>query len=58
MRYLVILNDQYYPRHGTDDWRGTYATPEEARTRVDEWEAEDPYYTGYVVDLQEWVNRN
>lgn len=56
MRYLAILNDRYYPSHSNGDWEGTYATPEEAQARVDEWEVKDPCYTGYVIDLQAWLD--
>lgn len=33
-RYLLIAGDNYYPQGGTEDWKGCYATREEAEARI------------------------
>lgn len=33
-KYLLIAGDFYYPQGGTEDWKGCYATIEEAKARI------------------------
>jgi hypothetical protein len=32
--FLLIANDNFYPRHGTRDWVGCFETREEAQAQV------------------------
>lgn len=33
-KYLLIAGHNYYPGRGTDDWKGTYETREEAEALI------------------------
>jgi hypothetical protein len=52
--YLLIAGDNYYPDSGTKDWKGTYATYEEAEAAL-----KDIEYDWYeIVDLMLWIKNN
>lgn len=52
--YLLIAGDNYYPSSGTEDWRGTYSTYEEAEAALKDIERGD--YDWYeIVDLRWWM---
>lgn len=57
-RYLLIVNESYYPSEGTGDWVGSYDTWEIAEevgmSRID---GENGYITYTVVDLLDLVNQ-
>lgn len=54
-RYLLIVNDQYYPSFGTDDWKGTFDSEEAAEEIGKKIIAGDPSQSYDVVDLQKWL---
>jgi hypothetical protein len=52
--FLLIAGFNYYPSSGTEDWRGTYSTYEEAEAALKDIECDD--YDWYeIVDLREWT---
>jgi hypothetical protein len=53
--YLLIVNDQYYPSHGTGDWRNTYETEDEAHSQGDLLTKDDEQKSFTVVDLRSWL---
>lgn len=57
-RYLLILNEQYYPSHGANDWIGCYENEEDAITKGKELKEENSFASYYVVDLMEWMEWN
>lgn len=66
--FLLILNNKYYPREGTGDWIGCFATREQALAHVDTFEhhgetterGELPDGTSQInpfaiIDLRRWM---
>ena len=53
--FLLIVNDQYYPRSGTGDWCGTYATYEEAKAQAMESLKFDIDRSYTIVYLKDYV---
>jgi len=50
--FLLIAGFNHYPLSGTEDWRGTYSTYEEAEEALKDIERDD--YDWYeIVDLRE-----
>jgi hypothetical protein len=67
-KFLLLAGDHYYPRGGTDNWIGCFATREEAEAQV--FVAKEPFYGIMIkmvngkpvdwyeiVDLEEWMNK-
>jgi hypothetical protein len=55
-RYLLIVNNRFYPRAGTGDWVGSYDTWEKAE-EVGKAFLVDEYKSYTVVDLLDLVNQ-
>ena len=51
-KFLLIAGDDYYPRAGTDNWIGCFATREEAENAIANEEAD--WYQ--IINLEEWIN--
>jgi hypothetical protein len=52
--FLLIAGFNYYPDFGTEDWKGTYSTYEEAEKALKDIEHSN--YDWYrIVDLREWT---
>lgn len=51
-KFLLIAGDDYYPRAGTDNWIGCFATREEAENAMANEEAD--WYQ--IINLEEWIN--
>jgi hypothetical protein len=55
-RYLLIVNDYYYPLPSTNDWKGTYDDKESAEEMGKKLVEEDSMCSAYhVIDLQKWL---
>jgi hypothetical protein len=52
--YLVIAGPNYYPSFGTEDWKKTFATREEAEAAKSVLAQE--YDWVEIVDLKQWIN--
>ena len=55
-RYLLIVNEKFYPARGTGDWIGSYDTWDKAE-EVGKGLLEDEYKSYTVVDLLDLVNQ-
>jgi hypothetical protein len=53
-RWLVIVNDQYYPSAGTRDWRGCFKTRPEAEAYAATIERDGNSVE--IVDLFQWID--
>jgi hypothetical protein len=51
-KFLLIAGDDHYPRAGTEDWIGCFASYEEAQKAIANYDVE--WYR--IVDLEEWIN--
>ena len=54
--YLLIVNDQYYPNHGTGDWKGCYEYTSDAMAEGERLCDTDECKKYTVVDLRTWIN--
>ena len=69
MRYLAFAHEQFYPGGGWKDFRGSFATAEEAKAAIDAGMRTDEYGPGFehghVVDIdaervvwERWVDED
>lgn len=54
-RYLLIVNDQYYPSFGDRDWYGTFESEEDAVAVGNKIRENDHSQSYEVIDLQHWL---
>lgn len=63
--FLLIAGYDYYPGHGTSDWKQCFTTKKEAEDKVTKansdfggtgWVINDIEYDWYeIIDLREWI---
>ena len=54
--FLLICGCDYYPCSGDGDWRGCYATHEEAeKAREEKWRKGSDFDWYDIIDLKNWM---
>lgn len=54
--FLLIVNDQHYPEHGTGDWVDCYESVFDATAEGKRLTENDNCKSYTVVDLRTWTN--
>ena len=57
-KFLLIAGDNYYPSSGTEDWKGCYATREEAESHITVEETPILYTSGKKINQVKEIHKS